>query len=44
LYLTTGEVQMQQGNTEQARRALEQAADLGSPQVSDRAEALLEQL
>ena len=44
LYLTTGEVQMQQGNTEEARRALEQAAELGSPQVSDRAEALLEQL
>ena len=44
LYLTTGEVQMQQGNTEEARQALEQAAELGSPQVSDRAEVLMEQL
>lgn len=44
LHLTIGEVRMKQGNNEEARQALEQAAELGSPQVSDRAEALMEQL
>ena len=44
LYLTIGEEQMKLGDNEAAREALAQAADLGSPQVSDRAEALIERL
>ena len=44
LYLTIGEEQMKLGSNDEARQALAQAADMGSPQVSDRAEALMEQL
>lgn len=44
LYLIIGEEQMKQGDKEAARSALQRAAQLGSPQASQRAKALLEQL
>lgn len=44
MHLLIGEQLMKQGDTEAAREALTQAADVGGPQVSDRAQALIEQL
>ena len=44
MHLVIGEENMKLGDNEAARAALAQAADVGSAQVSDRAEALMERL